>query len=580
MHRNRSRSLATLTGVAALGLLARPSSAGPADSTTPVPAANTRAAGMNRPDVLTKRLLGRRVEQVVQAQGSMACENALPTAGGFTTSNYGYLSNGAMMPNVGAAPVVECDKTEPDKNTYLVLKGQHGPDATCGYGTHFVYQGHEIGKSGYITRVNLDADVAHRVTVLASTDDAGAFLPVFDGSTWYPFSRVLLFTAELGASGGVWQATPDWPSTVKDVSGVFGRGGYEGIQADDLGDLYFVEDVGGPVGSAANNLNFSRQPNSFVYRLLPANTADLTAGGKLQVLQVASKAHPGAIVYGGSTVAQVEADLTSQDVLDLHTYGNTFGCAWVTIHDTAVDGFAPFNANAAAKAKGGTPFKRPENGVFRPGTGFKEFFFTETGDTNANTQVGAARGGFGALFKLSRKKNTDSWTLSMFYRGDAAHTGLDNICFLTKDLVLSGEDAGDTLHGQRNALDSLFLFDVGADYEVAANVPVRILAEGRDAAATADTVIAALPAASRPGFQNDGDNEITGIHVSDGDASVKGLFGTRTPRPFRDGWRFFWSRQHGDNVLYEVIERCDDERCDGDRDDRGRDDDHDDRDCR
>ena len=30
----------------------------------------------------------------------------------------------------------------------------------------------------------------------------------------------------------------------------------------------------------------------------------------------------------------------------------------------------PFNANALAKATGGTPFKRPENGVFRPGSKF------------------------------------------------------------------------------------------------------------------------------------------------------------------------------------------------------------------
>jgi len=49
----------------------------------------------------------------------------------------------------------------------------------------------------------------------------------------------------------------------------------------------------------------------------------------------------------------------------------------VTIHDNNVDGFAVFNANQLAKHKGATPFKRPENGVFRPGTHFREFFFTE-----------------------------------------------------------------------------------------------------------------------------------------------------------------------------------------------------------
>src|SRR4030095_11204605 len=90
---------------------------------------------------------------------------------------------------------------------------------------------------------------------------------------------------------------------------------------------------------------------------------------------------------------QAEADITSQDVHDLHTYGLSFATTWITIHDTAVDRFASFDSNALAKAAGGTPFKRPENGQFRPGVGFTEFFFTETGDTNADTQAGSPRRG-------------------------------------------------------------------------------------------------------------------------------------------------------------------------------------------
>ena len=73
---------------------------------------------------------------------------------------------------------------------------------------------------------------------------------------------------------------------------------------------------------------------------------------------------------------------------DLHTYGHVFKTLWVTIHDTKKDGTAAFDANAAAKKAGGTPFKRPENGVFKPGTGFKKFFFTETGDTTLTTEAG------------------------------------------------------------------------------------------------------------------------------------------------------------------------------------------------
>ena len=83
------------------------------------------------------------------------------------------------------------------------------------------------------------------------------------------------------------------------------------------------------------------------------------------------------------------------------TYGHVFKTLWVTVHDTAKDGTAAFDANAAAKKAGGTPFKRPENGQFKPGTGFKKFFFAETGDTTLTTEAGTQYGGFGAVQELS-----------------------------------------------------------------------------------------------------------------------------------------------------------------------------------
>jgi hypothetical protein len=55
-----------------------------------------------------------------------------------------------------------------------------------------------------------------------------------------------------------------------------------------------------------------------------------------------------------------------------------------------------------------------------------------------------------------------------------------------------------------------------------------------------------------PDFPNEGDNEITGIHVSNGDPSIDGLLGRQTPHPFNDGWRVFWTQQHGDNVTFEI----------------------------
>ena len=78
--------------------------------------------------------------------------------------------------------------------------------------------------------------------------------------------------------------------------------------------------------------------------------------------------------------------------------------------------------------------------------------------------------------------------------------------------------------------------------------PIRFLAEGRDVSATIDSALL-----DSSGFQNDGDNEITGIHVSDGDPTPHGVPGTKVPEPFRDGWRVFYTQQHGDNVVWELL---------------------------
>ena len=86
------------------------------------------------------------------------------------------------------------------------------------------------------------------------------------------------------------------------------------------------------------------------------------------------------------------------------------------------------------------------------------------------------------------------------------------------------EDAGDSLHTSRNALDSAWVLDVTTDYSNPANQPIRILAEGRDPSATLDSGFSGLT-----GFQNEGDNEITGFHVSNGDPSVRGLLGASDP---------------------------------------------------
>jgi len=91
---------------------------------------------------------------------------------------------------------------------------------------------------------------------------------------------------------------------------------------------------------------------------------------------------------------------------------------------------------------------------------------------------------------------------------------------------------------------------------------VRFIAQGRDPSATIDSAIGGVystlfpaPPTNPPGFFNDGDNEITGIHVSDGDPTKNGILGAKSPKPFRgnERWRAFYTQQHGDNVTYELI---------------------------
>jgi secreted PhoX family phosphatase len=253
---------------------------------------------------------------------------------------------------------------------------------------------------------------------------------------------------------------------------------------------------------------------------------------------------------GGAPMA-TSSSLLNSDIKDLNSYGKQFKTRWVDLHTTTRANLTEtFCAGDAAKAAKATAFKRPENGVLRPGTHFGEFFFTETGDTNAISQANNGYGGFGGIFRLRQDGPSASrGTLTLFAKGDLHHTGFDNIAFADARQLVVVEDAGDGLHTQRNALDSAYLYRVSGDYDDPPK-PVRVLAEGRDPSATIDS---ALGDAKTPGFVNDGDNEITGIHISDGDPTTAGLLGAKVPRLFTQGWRVFWTQQHGDNVTWEIV---------------------------
>ena len=575
MNARRSRAMraAAVVGVLASGALAATATAnGGGPHLTGVRAARPATAGESSLTELSPELL-----QTVVAQGDVKVENPATIMGNdvlgleapdpaVTIPYYGFDGDGTPLPKPGDVQTkthnVEATKTEPDQNTYLVMSGLKGPDAKYDYGSHFLFQGHEggVNDAGYVTRINLDADLDHRVTLLASKDQDGKQLPVLDGSTWDPFAKTLLVTAEEGPKvGGIWSVTPDYPSKVVDLVGTFGRASYEGIHPDSAGNIWIVEDSGGATRSAAARLTHAKQPNSFVYRLVPTDRTDLTKGGKLEVLQVFSRLQQGQpIVFHDGKVDQ---DILSPDRKDLHVYGESFSTQWVAIHDTAVDGTRAFDANALAKKAGGTPFKRPENGDFRPGVGFRQFYFDETGDTNllSEAEAGADYGSDGSVYSLNQSSPTaDTGTLRLVYRGDPQHNGFDNVTFLSKDQLVAVEDAGSTVHTQRNGLDQGYVLNLRDDYghspaygATGGPVPLRMIAEGRDPLATTDALLIADSATN--GFQNEDDNELTGIHVSNGDASVKGLLGGPVPTPFRQGWRMFYTAQHGLNQTFEIL---------------------------
>jgi Bacterial protein of unknown function (DUF839) len=429
-------------------------------------------------------------------------------------------------------------RTEPDENLYLVLSNPGGPTAGYNYGKHFLFQGHENGGGlAYVTRINLDVkDPAHRITLL--TPEGGSGLTGFssiDGSTYDPFTRTLLFTEEAGSGGGVIQITSTWPPVVTTLDGILGKGGYEGIHPDDRGNLLIIEDSGG----TSVNVNpadptspkTARQPNSFVYRFLPNDKTDLSKGGQLQALQVSIDGQP-VIFNAGDPMG----DTFSLQQLQLHTPGTFYPVKWVTIHDTAVDGTEPFSANAAAKAADATPFKRPENAAFLPGSGFRTFFFDPTADTDAdagNTPELAARGSWGSIFRVDLNESRNRGKISIFVLGDADHASFDNLTFADANTLLATEDRGDMLHTQLNKLDSVWAFSVSTHKSAK-----RLIALGRDATSVATGE----------------DNEPTGLHVSNGNTLTFGQ-----PGSFLNllGARGFVTRQHGDNVTFEIVKTDD-----------------------
>jgi hypothetical protein len=257
----------------------------------------------------------------------------------------------------------------------------------------------------------------------------------------------------------------------------------------------------------------------------------------LQALQVSISGHP--VVFVPVDDQHPNGDTRSNSQLRLHTIGASWPVQWVTVHYTEVDGTDPFDANALAKAAAATPFKRPENGQFQPGSHFQTFFFDITGDTDniaGSDPVLAARGAWGGLFRVDLAASRETGTISLVILGDADHAAFDNITFVDdRDTILLAEDRGDTLHDQLNKLDSVLAYKLNRR-NPERNAVARFNALGLDRLA---------------GVPGEEDNEPTGLHMSEGDSSIVGLIGTTVFST--DRARLFFTQQHGENSLFEVF---------------------------
>jgi hypothetical protein len=282
---------------------------------------------------------------------------------------------------------------------------------------------------------------------------------------------------------------------------------------------------------------------------VPYDPTNLFVGGRLEALQVSIDDTP--LKFVAVDASHPNGDVFSDAQLKLHTLGTSWPVRWVTVHDTGVlDPSEPppaaYDANLAAKNAGATPFKRPENAQFLPGSGFKSFVFDATGDTSANSgnQLAlAARGAWGSIFRVDFNSDNQDGQLSIIVLGTAEQSSFDNLTFSDSKTILVAEDRGDTLHRQLNALDSIWAYDVRGDVPNAR----RFLALGRDTDSEFD---AALLDASTAGFQNEGDNEPTGLIASDGGSGIENLLG-KPLNPVQARW--FFTQQHGKNTIYEIV---------------------------
>ena len=221
--------------------------------------------------------------------------------------------------------------------------------------------GPRVGPRGYVTRINLDeTDPLKRVTLISDTDAGGNAYPTIDGITWDPFTRQLLLTAESSApKGGVFAVGLDANGDPSTAAGR--RGSTRSAPAATRASRTTPTATSGSSRTSAAPAVERRQGAQQLRLPLPADRQDRPHRGRHA---------PGAADRAHATAPGHDVQLQSEPVGPVHrrpahlrhVVRDAVG------HDPHRHDGRPFDATAAAKAANATPFKRPENGVFRPGT--------------------------------------------------------------------------------------------------------------------------------------------------------------------------------------------------------------------
>src|SRR5215510_10662032 len=113
-----ARQAAPLAVLALLGA----AHAAPGGETDAVAVPNPKIAILPLSNQVTTMLLGIKVTNVAVAEGCTPVENPTDTVAGLSVTAYGYTNDGPLVPSAGGT--TEATKTEPDKNTYLIIKAQ------------------------------------------------------------------------------------------------------------------------------------------------------------------------------------------------------------------------------------------------------------------------------------------------------------------------------------------------------------------------------------------------------------------------------------------------------------------------